>query len=193
MAGPLRRPHGGRHSAPLIAEDLPINADWEIWRTQWVAQRRTDRFLTTHPRIRTRPLPASFQLLGATAALWALIDARLAHCGVHIDRTGVTGRVCETYPRAALAAWKHTVTPKADAPQLAQTFPFLSVPKHLRSRLNNDDVCDAVVCAMVARAQSLGLTIRPSREDHEAATREGWIHVTMAPPTALLPQCDPRV
>lgn len=54
---------------------MPTAADWETWRTKQVAQRRTDAFLTVDPRIDTRPLPASFQLLGATAAMWVLIEA----------------------------------------------------------------------------------------------------------------------
>ena len=64
-----------RHDGPLPAEAMPAAADWEKWRTRQVAQRRTDRFLTDDPRIKTRPLPASFQLLGATAAMWVLVEA----------------------------------------------------------------------------------------------------------------------
>lgn len=44
-------------------------------------------------------------LLGATAAMWTLIEACLAHRGVAVDRSGIDGQVCETYPRAVLAAW----------------------------------------------------------------------------------------
>ena len=46
---------------------------------------------------------------------------------------------------------------------------------------------DAVVCAVVARARDLGLTI-PPRDDDElaAARREGWIHVTDTKPARLL-------
>jgi hypothetical protein len=61
-----------RHDGPLPAEAMPAAADWEKWRTRQVAQRRTDRFLTDDPRIKTCPLPASFQLLGATAAMWGV-------------------------------------------------------------------------------------------------------------------------
>lgn len=91
-----------RHERPLPAEAMPPAADWEKWRTRQVAQRRTDRFLTDDPRIKTRPLPASFQLLGATAAMWVLVEAELVSLGVRIDRAGLEGTVCETYPSAAL-------------------------------------------------------------------------------------------
>jgi hypothetical protein len=175
-----------RQEMPLPPKVIPDDTEWELWRTKWVAQRRTDAFLTTDPRIRTRPLPASFQMLGATAAMWALIEARLAQRGVAIDRSGVTGLVCETYPRAALAAWLHIETTKANAAQLGKLFPYLIVPEEHLARLANDDVCDAIVCAMVARARSLGLTIAPSDADQSAAAREGWIHVTTENPAALL-------
>jgi hypothetical protein len=94
-----------RHDGPLPAEAMPAAADWEKWRTRQVAQRRTDRFLTEDPRIKTRPLPASFQLLGATAAMWVLVEAQLVSLDVGVDRAGLQGAVCETYPSAALSAW----------------------------------------------------------------------------------------
>ena len=94
-----------RHHGPLPAQAMPAAAAWEKWRTRQVAQRRTDRFLTDDPRIKTRPLPASFQLLGATAALWVLVEAQLVSLGVRVDRAGLEGTVCETYTSAALAAW----------------------------------------------------------------------------------------
>ena len=75
-----------RRDGPLPAEAMPAAADWEKWRTRQVAQRRTDRFLTDDPRIKTCPLPASFQLLGATAAMWVLVEAQLVSLGVGIDR-----------------------------------------------------------------------------------------------------------
>lgn len=43
---------------------------------------------------------------------------------------------------------------------------------------SSDDVCDAVVCALVARARDLGLTVKPPQEALDAARREGWIHVS---------------
>jgi Protein of unknown function (DUF429) len=94
-----------RHDGLLPAEAMPAAADWEMWRTRQVAQRCTDRFLTDDPRIKTRPLPASFLLLWATAAMWVLVEAQLVSLGVGIDRAGLEGAVCETYPSAALSAW----------------------------------------------------------------------------------------
>jgi hypothetical protein len=180
-----------RHTQPLSGVLLPAPDSWETWRTTTLAQRRTDFFLTHHEGIRTRPLPASFQMLGATAAMWVLIEASLAARGVEIDRSGVDGRVCETYPRAALAAWGHRQPGKKDLDWLEAQFPFLKVDARWRSRLNNDDACDALVCALVARARELGHTYPPGEDALAAARREGWIHVSTRSSQELTSAPDP--
>lgn len=176
-----------RHNAALAPDCVPDEASWERWRTRTVAQRRTDEFLTHDPRIRTRPLPASFQLLGATAAMWTLIESRLAERGVVVDRAGIDGRVCETYPRAVLAAWGIRDVGKLDWARLQHYFPFLTTEPDVVAALATEDVCDAVVCAMAARARSIGVTLTPREEiELAAARREGWIHVSVADPRVLL-------
>lgn len=188
-----------RHDRPLPAEAMPAAADWETWRTRQVAQRRTDRFLTHDPRIRARPLPASFQLLGATAAMWVLVEAQLVSHGVHIDRAGLAGSVIETYPAAVLSAWGFGKA-KRNWDELRAAFPFLTSDEALLPALASDDVCDAVVCALAARARDLGLTVRPAevaRRNGEkpedwlaAARREGWIHVSCEPSLRLVAAAD---
>ena len=173
-----------RHHGPLPAQAMPDAAAWEKWRTRQVAQRLTDRFLTDDPRIRTRPLPASFQLLGATAAMWVLVEAQLVSLGVPVDRAGLEGTVCETYPSAALAAWGLGKA-KQTWPELQSNFAFLTADENLLTRLASDDVCDAVVCALVARARDLELTIGPPDDELAAARREGWIHVSCEPSELL--------
>lgn len=173
-----------RHHAPLPAEAMPGAADWGKWRTRQVAQRLTDRFLTDDPRIKTRPLPASFQLLGATAAMWVLVEAQLVSLGVRIDRAGLEGTVCETYPSAALSAWGFGKA-KQTWPDLQSNFAFLTADKRLHDQLFSDDVCDAVVCALVARARDLEQTIGPPDEELAAGRREGWIHVSCEPSELL--------
>lgn len=168
-----------RHDKPLPVEARPADTEWETWRTRHVAQRVTDAFLAEDERIKTRPLPASFQLLGATAAMWVLIEAQLADLGVAIDRAGIDGNVCETYPSAALSAWR-LGRAKRPWPELRKHFPFLIADQRLRGHFSSDDVCDAVVCALIARARDLNLTLLPSKADLAAARREGWIHVSCA-------------
>ena len=177
-----------RHHTPLPAHAMPSAAAWEKWRTREVAQRLTDRFLTDDPRIKTRPLPASFQLLGATAAMWVLVEAQLVSLGVRVDRGGLDGTVCETYPSAVLAAWGLGKA-KQTWSELRSNFTFLTADDNLLSRFVSDDVCDAVVCALVARARDLGLTIGPPDDELAAARREGWIHVSCEP-RELLVQTD---
>ena len=162
-----------RHNQPLPVEARPADADWETWRTRQVAQRVTDAFVTEDERIKTRPLLASFQLLGATAAMWVLIEAQLTDLGVPIDRAGIDGNVCETYPSAALSAW-HLGKAKQTWPELQQNFSFLKADQRLVDRFSSDDVCDAVVCALIARARDLNLTILPAEGAVAAARREGW-------------------
>lgn len=169
-----------RHNGPLPAEAMPAAADWDKWRTRQVAQRLTDRFLTDDARIKTRPLPASFQLLGATAAMWVLVEAQLLSLGVEIDRAGLEGTVCETYPSAALSAWGFGKA-KQTWPELQGNFAFITADQHLHDQLVSDDVCDAVVCALVARARDLQHTIGPPDDKLAAARREGWIHVSCEP------------
>ena len=90
---------GCRHENSLPRDLVPASARWEKWRTRDVAQRMTDRLLTDDPRIKTRPLPAAFQMLGATAAMWVLVEAELAGLGVVVDRAGVDGQVRRTRQR----------------------------------------------------------------------------------------------
>jgi len=97
-----------------IARDGPLPADlvldgkvWETWRTGDVARRRTDKFLYRHPAIRTRPLPAFLRPAWRDRRNVVTHRAPLAREGVTVDRSGMTGLVCETYPRAVQAAWGH--------------------------------------------------------------------------------------
>jgi len=173
-----------RRHHPLTGSDLEVIEDRRTWRTSTLAQRATDVFLTGHPQIKARPLPAAFQMLGATAAMWALIEADLAERDVVVDRSGMTGTVCETYPRAALNAWAWTKKGKLTLDDLCRLFPFLRVGRDLEESFASHDVCDALVCAVVARARHLGLTLCP--QDLDQAREEGWIHVSLAQPHQLV-------
>jgi hypothetical protein len=175
-----------RQEHPFPSDGLPAPDTWEELRRKTIAQRRTDAFLTTDERVQTCPLPASFPMLGATAAMWVLIEASLAERGVVIDRSGLAGSACETYPRAALAAWGHRETGKADLATLLRLFPFVHVSPDWNDALSNDDACDALVRALVSRARQLGHTVAPPANDVEAAVREGWIHVSVLPPPRAL-------
>jgi hypothetical protein len=61
-----------RHDHSLPKSQLPESAHWGMSLTQLVTQRQTDMYVTKDPQIKTRPLAASFNMLGATAATWSL-------------------------------------------------------------------------------------------------------------------------
>ena len=76
-------------------------------------------------------------------------------------------------------------------PELQSNFAFLTVEKQLRDQLVSDDVCDAVVCALVARARDLEHTIGSPDDELEAGRREGWIHVSCEPSDLLTAVAEP--
>jgi hypothetical protein len=173
-----------RHDKPLPSAQTPPEAEWNAWRTDVISRRVTEREVLA--RVGVAPLRASFQPLGATAASWALVEAALAARGVRIDRSGMTGTICETYPRAALRGWGRHTRGKVTLAEIEKLFPFLDVPRGTRGGLRSVDAREALVCALVARARERGLTIAPARGDLAAARREGWIHVSLEPPGDLL-------
>ena len=110
-----------------------------------------------------------------------------------IDRSGMTGLVCETYPDPAirrLGLWSQHVGARAsykgDADgvrasivhRLAERAPWLELsPAHRQACIGSDDCLDALICALVARAAERGLTDEPPAELGDEARREGWIHL----------------
>jgi hypothetical protein len=120
--------------------------------------------------------------------------ARLQHllvaAGVPLDRSGVTGRVVEAYPAAALRAWgmassryKGRVNAAACRALAAElTARCGGVGRAATAALEgcDDNALDAFVCALVARAVLVGLTARAAGAQVEVARREGWIHVPTA-------------
>jgi hypothetical protein len=119
-----------------------------------------------------------------------------------VDRTGA-GRVVEVYPAAALLRWlgsdfvggtvpsykdekpgrrearAQIVTALAD-----KTAAVLDLAAEFRDRcIDSDDVLDALVCALIARAADTGHVDRIPEGSLWAAAREGWI--TLPTPDSL--------
>ncbi|MEA2171115.1 MAG: hypothetical protein QOF76_4415 [Solirubrobacteraceae bacterium] len=128
----------------------------------------------------------STEKLGVTAMRCALALDAAQQVGALIDRSGVTGAVCEAYPAGALHAWgiDRTGYKQADNPDarrrilraLRTRFPALDVDGRLV--VATDHALDALLCALVARAVLDKGTNRPeSPEDLESARIEGWIHL----------------
>lgn len=165
-------------------QHLPGQNQARTWRTTQAAHRVTDIALHRHEQIKRMPLSASFDRLGATAAMWALIEADMSS-EVMIDRSGTyeasTGpMIIETYPAAQLAAWGRPGRTKPDWSELQSLLPGLEVdPDDEVILLKSDDARDALICAVSARARALGRTLEPDQDEVGAARREGWIHVTL--------------
>jgi predicted nuclease with RNAse H fold len=137
-----------------------------------------------------RPLSVSSDLIGVAAMRGARLQHLLVSAGVPVDRSGVTGRVVEAYPAAALRAWgmassryKGRLHVAACGSLVAElTARCGAVGRAAAAALEgcDDNALDAFVCALVARAALMGLTTRPAEEQVEVARREGWIHVPTA-------------
>jgi hypothetical protein len=133
------------------------------------------------------PMSVSANMIGATAmrAAWLLSQAQEA--GVAIDRSGMTGKVVEVYPGAALRRWGLSPagykSGDAVAAHLQQLFTALTRGTHmtLASAVSNDHELDALVCAVVARMARTGLTHDIPAEHRDVARREGWIHLPVRP------------
>jgi predicted nuclease with RNAse H fold len=115
----------------------------------------------------------AFNLLGATAASWAVVEADLMRRGVRVDRSGLVGPVIETYPAAVVQTLGHEnaeglVDAVASEIDLA---PFAGVVR------GNDHVRDALVAAVAARARQTEQSSLPDDELIHLARVEGWIHV----------------
>ncbi len=146
--------------------------------------RETDRFV--YERTKLRPLSVSADRIGATAMRAASLLATLAKGGEAVDRAGGC-RVVEVYPAAALKVWgfassgyKQTrgrqTRCKLVADLAVRTANWLDLPTAAHAACeNSDDVLDALVAALVARAVACGLREPIPEYAMDRARREGWI------------------
>ena len=133
------------------------------------------------------PLSVSSDLIGVAAMRGARLQHLLEAAGVPVDRSGLTGRLIEAYPAAALRVWGlshrgYKGRPNAEACRaLATELAGLCGPLAAAAATCldgcDDDGLDAFVCALIARAAIDGNTTRPPAEHAAVARREGWIHV----------------
>jgi hypothetical protein len=155
-------------------------------------RRATDHWI--HATTGKQPLSVTTDRIAYPAMRAAGLLAHLAGVdGDAVDRSGMTGRVCEAYPDPALrrfGIWPPDVRPRqsykagarelraAVMDRLARAAPWLGLAPALRERcVEVDDCLDALVCALVARAAERGLTVPPPRDLAREAAIEGWIHV----------------
>lgn len=209
----MSRPWRGLPAPSKIAIDAPLGwpvdfvrgvGDLAAWPVglggehDRLERRATDHWI--HETTGKQPLSITTDRI-AYAAMRAA--ALIAHCertlATQIDRTGVTGVICEAYPDPAIrrfGIWPDDAGPresyKGDArplrkliiTRLVQAAPWLELPaEQRRACADSDDCLDALVCALVARASERGLTLPPPDGLEHEARSEGWIH--LPDPTAL--------
>jgi len=153
----------------------------DVWRR--MAFRVTD--LRVRERFGIYPLSVSTDRLGLTALRAASLLAQLRLGGVNVDRAG-RGRLAEVYPAVALRQWglpaasykgKSSAPRQALLAELKELAPWLDFGEFETTCIVSHDAFDAVVCALIARAHALDLTVPPEAGDLEAANIEGWICV----------------
>jgi predicted nuclease with RNAse H fold len=144
-----------------------------------------------------RPLSVSTDLIAVVAMRCAYLLDRLAARGEPVDRAG-SGKVIETYPAPALAAWGLSAAgykSKVGASRLPSLLDRveeglggIEMSTAQRTLASSDHNCfDALVSALVARAAALLLTQAPeSEQEADRAVREGWIHLPTNPLGDLL-------
>lgn len=136
------------------------------------------------------PLSVATDRLGATAMRAAGLLTALDQRGIDVDRSGLTGRVVEVYPAAALARWglqfkgyKGTqesarVARHRMVDQIAKAVALPLDEPQRKLFIDVDHEFDALVSALVARGSRIpGGTLAPDPEHRGSAAREGWIHL----------------
>ncbi len=151
-----------------------------------LAYRDTDRFVTA--RTGLIPLSVSADRLAHPAMRCAVIQAKIALDHGPQAKDG-SGRLAEVYPAASLTSWGllargYKGRGGAESQRLAelldglqQAAPWLDLAGHEGRLAGSDDMFDALIAALTARAVATGSSIRPDAAHARAARSEGWIHL----------------
>lgn len=174
------------HRDSALLPPVDSGRDWRRART-W---RETD--IDISRRLGLQPLSVSADRIGHAALRWAAVAAKLSDEGVSFSRDGSDG-ILEVYPAASLTAWgleargykgaARSAERKSLNELLLASLPSLDVGPFGDLISRNEDVFDALVAALTARAAALGLTRGPA--DRDLARTEGWIHVPQCRLTEL--------
>ncbi|MGO4228615.1 DUF429 domain-containing protein [Arthrobacter sp. YAF34] len=155
-----------------------------------LAYRDTDRFVTGKTGL--IPLSVSADRLAHPAMRCAVIQAKIARDAGAQARDG-SGRLAEVYPAASLKGWgihargykgrgaPETARLSAVLADLTLKAPWLDLAGHRDDLAASDDMFDALIASLTARAVSLGRTLRPDAGHAAAARSEGWIHLPACP------------
>ena len=159
-----------------------------------LAYRDTDRFVTA--RTGLIPLSVSADRLAHPAMRCAVIQAKIARDHGPQPRDG-SGRLAEVYPAASLKSWGllargykgrggiETQRLAGLLDGLKEAAPWLDLAGGEDRLAASDDLFDALIASLTARAVALGSTLRPDAGDARAARTEGWIHLPLGGLSAL--------
>jgi predicted RNase H-like nuclease len=160
-------------------------------------RRATDHWVHRHEH--KQPLSVSTDRIAYAAMRAAGLLAYLQQTEA-IDRSGMTGRICEAYPDPAirrLGLWPEDARARESYKRTAVEVRERIVARlpgwlelsaeHRQGCIDADHCLDALVCALVARAVERGLTCPPPAELLSEARAEGWIHVPRDGSLADLP------
>jgi hypothetical protein len=151
-----------------------------------LAYRDTDRFVTAQTGL--IPLSVSADRLAHPAMRCAVIQAKIAALNGPQPRDG-SGQLAEVYPAASLKIWglngrgyKGTGVPESERlgvllRSLRAHAPWLDLAGHEDKLARSDDLFDAVVASLTARAVARRRTLLPDDAHAAAARSEGWIHL----------------
>jgi predicted nuclease with RNAse H fold len=151
-----------------------------------LAYRDTDRFVTGQTGL--IPLSVSADRLAHPAMRCAVIQAKIAREFGPQARDG-SGRLAEVYPAASLKLWglptrgykgrgaikTERLAVALDA--LSTAAPWLDLAGHDDRLAASDDMFDALIASLTARAAALGRTLRSEDGHPGPALTEGWIHL----------------
>ncbi len=199
------RPPG--HAPAKIGIDAPLGwplefvaavADPDAWplvedvEPVALVRRRTDRWV--HERTGKVPLSVSTDRIAYPAMRAQRLLRRYREVsGTPIDRSGLTGAVCEVYPDVGVThfglrppgprrvSYKGTaglVARRALLDVLVRRAPWLALSVGQQAHcVAFDDPFDALIAALITRSVQLGLTEPPPPAMAAAAAQEGWIHL----------------
>jgi len=151
-----------------------------------LAYRDTDRFCTAQTGL--IPLSVSADRLAHPAMRCAVIQAKIAAVHGPQLRDG-SGRLAEVYPAASLKIWglngrgyKGRGVTEAERlglllAALEEQAPWLDLGAHRDRITASDDLFDAVIASLTARAVARRRTLLPDEAHAAAARSEGWIHL----------------